>query len=150
MRKDSRLSRMLHVLLHMARHDRPFNSTQIAKMLGTNPAVVRRTMAGLREGGYVTSTQGKSGGWTIACELSTTSLFDIFIAVGDPTLFVIGIDNPAPTCAVEQVINHSLNDTLYSAELLIKNKLKEVYLSDLISEFDMLCQQANWGGDGPL
>ncbi|MEZ0373290.1 MAG: transcriptional regulator, partial [Candidatus Sericytochromatia bacterium] len=30
MRTDSRLSRMLHVLLHMARHERPFTSEQIA------------------------------------------------------------------------------------------------------------------------
>jgi DNA-binding IscR family transcriptional regulator len=45
-RNDSRLSRMLHVLLHMARHDAPMTSETIAKMLGTNPVVVRRTMAG--------------------------------------------------------------------------------------------------------
>jgi DNA-binding IscR family transcriptional regulator len=45
-RTDSRLSRMLHVLLHMARHDKPFTSEQIAKMLQTNPVVVRRTMGG--------------------------------------------------------------------------------------------------------
>ncbi|MGO4775349.1 Rrf2 family transcriptional regulator, partial [Lysobacter sp. 2RAB21] len=48
MRSDSRLSRMLHVLLHMARHDQAFTSEQISRMLNTNPVVVRRTMAGLR------------------------------------------------------------------------------------------------------
>ncbi len=36
---------MLHVLLHMARHAEPFTSELTARMFGTNPVVVRRTMA---------------------------------------------------------------------------------------------------------
>ncbi|MZC01638.1 transcriptional regulator, partial [Salmonella enterica subsp. enterica serovar 4,12:i:-] len=43
MRNDTRLSRMLHVLIHMSRHDRPATSDNIAEMLNTNPVVVRRT-----------------------------------------------------------------------------------------------------------
>ncbi|MFP8913766.1 transcriptional regulator, partial [Pseudomonas aeruginosa] len=43
MRNDTRLSRMLHVLIHMARHEGPATSEAIAQMLGTNPVVVRRT-----------------------------------------------------------------------------------------------------------
>ncbi|HYE44453.1 MAG TPA: Rrf2 family transcriptional regulator, partial [Caulobacter sp.] len=62
MRKDSRLSRMLHVLLHMAQRHEPMTSDAIAQMLGTNPAVVRRTMAGLRDAGYVRSEKGHGGG----------------------------------------------------------------------------------------
>ncbi len=48
MRNDSRLSRMLHVLIHMDQHDQRTTSETIAQMLRTNPVVVRRTMAGLR------------------------------------------------------------------------------------------------------
>lgn len=62
MRTDSRLSRMLHVLLHMVRDDASMTSEQIATMLGTNAAVVRRTMAGLRKSGYVQSEKGHHGG----------------------------------------------------------------------------------------
>ena len=46
MRSDSRLSRMLHVLLHMTRHDAPFTSEQIATMLGTNPKFILRNHLG--------------------------------------------------------------------------------------------------------
>ncbi|WP_245941543.1 Rrf2 family transcriptional regulator [Cereibacter changlensis] len=35
-------------------------------MLRTNPSLVRRTMAGLRESGLVTSTKGRHGGWHLA------------------------------------------------------------------------------------
>jgi DNA-binding IscR family transcriptional regulator len=51
MRKDSRLSRTLHVLLHMARLDHALTSEVIARMFDTNPVVVRRMMAGLRNRG---------------------------------------------------------------------------------------------------
>ena len=57
MRKDSRLSRMLHVLIHMDQLNAPATSEKIASMLNTNPVVVRRTMAGLRDKGYVTLGQ---------------------------------------------------------------------------------------------
>ncbi|AWN15819.1 Rrf2 family transcriptional regulator, group III [Salinisphaera sp. LB1] len=63
MRTDSRLSRMLHVLLHMARATEPMTSVQIGAMLGTNAVVVRRTMAGLRKAGYVDAEKGRHGGW---------------------------------------------------------------------------------------
>ncbi len=49
MRKDSKLSRMLHVLLHMARENKPLLPDQIAEMLETNPVVVRRTMSGFKK-----------------------------------------------------------------------------------------------------
>ena len=60
MRKDSRLSRMLHVLIHMGRHEERATSETIAQMLGTNPVVVRRTMGLLKEQGFVTSENALS------------------------------------------------------------------------------------------
>ena len=62
MSSDNRLSRMLHVLIHMDQREHPLTSDEIARMLNTNPVVVRRTMAGLRDNGYVTSEKGHGGG----------------------------------------------------------------------------------------
>jgi DNA-binding IscR family transcriptional regulator len=61
MQLDGRLSRMLHVLIHMDRIEGPITSAQAAQMLHTNPVVVRRTMAGLREAGFVRSEKGHAG-----------------------------------------------------------------------------------------
>ena len=58
MPRDLRMSRMLHVLIHMDRHVARATSEQISKMIATNPVVVRRMMAGLREKGVVTSEKG--------------------------------------------------------------------------------------------
>src|SRR4028118_1044270 len=51
MKRDSRLSSVLHVLLHMAEHDGLMTSEVLARCLGTNPVVVRRTMGLPREAG---------------------------------------------------------------------------------------------------
>ncbi|SAI67406.1 Putative HTH-type transcriptional regulator ywnA [Bordetella ansorpii] len=144
MRKDSRLSRMLHVLLHMARRDEPLTSEQIALMLDTNAVVVRRTMAGLRQAGYVHSEKGRGGGWRIACDLKQITLLDIHRAVGGPRIFAIGNETENPDCAVERVVNAALDDALRQAESLLLERLSRIALSDLANEFDALCQSSGW------
>lgn len=149
MRNDSRLSRMLHVLLHMARHEQPFTSEQIAAMLNTNPVVVRRTMAGLREAGYVRSEKGHGGGWTLVCDLNSVTLLDIHRSVGGPRLFAIGNESANPACAVERVVNAALDDVLHEAEALLVGRLQRITLADLVKDFDAMCKAAGWGTHGP-
>ena len=141
---------MLHVLLHMARHDQPFTSDQIAKMLDANAVFVRRTMAGLREAGFVQSTKGHGGGWTIACDLKTTTLQDVYRAVGEPRLLAIGFGQENPDCAVEKVVGHALSDTFQQAEKLINDRLASIVLADLLDEFDELCRAHGWPKSHPL
>ncbi|CAM3895539.1 Rrf2 family transcriptional regulator [Bordetella tumulicola] len=131
MRNDSRLSRMLHVLLHMARHDGPMTSEAIAAMLKTNPVVVRRTMAGLRDAGYVRSDKGHGGGWIITCDLERISLLDIHRAVGGPKIFAIGNEPSSPGCAIEQLVNEALEDALRDAETLLIKRLGAISLAEL-------------------
>lgn len=139
MRNDSRLSRMLHVLLHMARHDGPMTSDGIARMLGTNPVVVRRTMAGLRDAGYVRSEKGHGGGWIIAADLETVTLLDVHRAVGGPRLFMIGSEHPNADCAVERVVNEALENVLSEAEALLIARLGMISLAELAQRFDARC-----------
>jgi DNA-binding IscR family transcriptional regulator len=142
-RIDSRLSRMLHVMMHMAHHDRPLTSDQIASMLATNPVVVRRTMAGLRNHGYVRSISGQGGGWSIACDLKTTTLLDIHRAVGGPHLFAIGIDNQHPDCAVERSVNIAVHDALKEAETLILKRLGQITLAKIAASFSHFSEIAS-------
>lgn len=139
MRNDGRLSRMLHVLLHMARHDGPMTSETIARMLGTNAVVVRRTMAGLRDAGYVRSEKGHGGGWVIAADLARVSLLDVHRAVGGPRIFAIGIEPSGSPCAVEQLVNAALDEALNEAEALLIARLGAVSLAQLAADFDALC-----------
>ncbi len=139
MRSDSRLSRMLHVLLHMARQDGPMTSEAIAAMLGTNPVVVRRTMAGLRDAGYVRSEKGHGGGWTLAADLDKVSLLDVHHAVGGPRIFAIGNEHSNPACAVERAVNEALEDSLREAEARLVARLAAVSLAELSRSFDARC-----------
>jgi DNA-binding IscR family transcriptional regulator len=132
---------MLHVLLHMARHDAPFTSEQLAQMLRTNPVVVRRTMAGLRDAGYVRSDKGHGGGWTLACDLGNVTLLDIHRAVGGPTIFAIGVQSDNPQCAVERAVNTALDGALREAEAILIARLGAISLADLAQNFDTLCAQ---------
>jgi Rrf2 family protein len=142
-RTDSRLSRMLHVLLHMAGEKVPVTSEQVATMLGTNAAVVRRTMAGLREAGYVRSEKGHGGGWTLACDLRQVTLLDIYHAVGSEYVFAIGFDNDNPDCVVERVVNASVSEAMKQAEAILLDRLRSVTLADLANQF-----QSALGGIG--
>lgn len=134
---------MLHVLLHMARHDGPMTSDDIARMLGTNAVVVRRTMAGLRDAGYVSSEKGHGGGWVIQADLETVSLLDVHRAVGGLRLFTIGHEHSNANCAVERVVNEALKSALSEAEALLVGRLGTVSLAELAKRFDARCSSTS-------
>lgn len=140
MRYDSRLSGVLHVLLHMAEQNsaetaRPATSEMLAKAMRTNPVVVRRIMAGLRDKGFVRSEKGHGGGWTLACDLSSVTLRDIYDALGCPSLLAIGNRSESPQCLVEQAVNASLNQAFRDAESLLLLRLESVTLAALSADF---------------
>ncbi len=131
MRRDSRLSGVLHVLLHMAEHDGPLTSEQMAKAMDTNPVVVRRVMAGLRDKGYVQSGKGHGGGWTLSCDLTQVTLRDVYVALGSPSLLAIGNRTESPGCAIEQAVNAALGTSFEAAEALLLERFGEVTLATL-------------------
>ena len=143
MRLDSRMSRVLHVLIHMHRSDHRMTSQTISKMLGTNPVVVRRTMAGLRNKGYVSSTKGHGGGWKLTCDLSNISLLDIYQAIGSPSLLAFGPSNGQSSCLVEQAVNNSLEDILNKADEMVRKRFGEVSVADLANDFDGRFEKLN-------
>lgn len=133
---DARLSRMLHLLIHMGRMQGPLTSETAATMLGTNPVVVRRTMAGLREARYVRSVKGHGGGWSLTCGLESITMLDVHRALGENRIFAFGPADPAPACLVEQAVNESLQGALQEAEALLLQRLADVTLADIAEDFE--------------
>jgi DNA-binding IscR family transcriptional regulator len=131
MRQNSRLSGVLHILLHMAEHDGPLTSEMLARPLGTNPVVIRRIMAGLRDEGYVQSEKGHGGGWTLACDLSRVTLRDIYTALGSPSVLAIGNRTETAGCLIEQAVNAAMGPALHDAEALLLARFGEVTLAML-------------------
>ena len=135
MKHDSRLSSVLHALLHMAEHDGPMTSEVLGQCLGTNPVVVRRTMGLLREAGLVTSDRGHAGGWRISADLSTVTLRQLYEALGEPAIFALGNRNERPQCLVEQSVNAALDGAFAEAEALLLARFSEITLATLADDF---------------
>lgn len=103
-------------------------------MLDTNPVVVRRLMAGLRERDYVRSEKGHGGGWTLQCDLNRVTLRDIYVALGSPSLLAIGNRSESPACLVEQAVNAALGIAFEQAEQTLLARFGEVTLAQLSSD----------------
>lgn len=131
MNKDTRLSDVLHVLLHLDHVDEPLTSEVLARTMGTNPAVFRRTMAGLREAGIVSSGRGHGGGWMLERPLNTVSLLDVYAALGNPNLFAMGNRSAHAACKVERSVNSALAQTMSEAEALFLSRFAQITLDQL-------------------
>jgi DNA-binding IscR family transcriptional regulator len=135
MKRDSRLSATLHALLHMAEAGWPMTSAELAVCMQTNAVVVRRTMAGLREAGFVRSEKGHGGGWEISCDLGRVTLKDIHEALGAPRLMAAGLHLEHAECLVEQAVNRALGDAFREAEDMLVQRLGGVTLAALAEDF---------------
>ena len=134
MNRDSRLSVALHVLLHLSDMHGAVTSEALGSMMNTNPAVIRRTLGGLRDAGIVAALKGHGGGWMLARDLGTVSLADVYDALGTRTPFGIGLRDPRPTCPIEKGVNRALGEALRHAEIALMTRLRSVAVADILSK----------------
>lgn len=146
MKRDSRLSGVLHALLHMAERGGRMTSDELAACLRTNPVVVRRTMAGLREAGFVSSERGHGGGWRLARPLEAVTLRDVHEAIGEPGLVPETPQTESPGCQVEISVNQALAGAYAEARALIEARLADVTLADLAEDFAGRMRETPSGG----
>ena len=128
---------MCHVLIHMGLRGGTETSEVIALMLNTNPVVVRRTMAGLRDHGYVRSEKGHGGGWTVARGLDELTLLDVHRALGEPAIFALGPSVDHPNCLVETSVNAAIVAALHDAEALLLARMGHITLADLAAGIEV-------------
>ncbi|RUX04506.1 MULTISPECIES: Rrf2 family transcriptional regulator [unclassified Mesorhizobium] len=135
MKRNSRLSSTLHILVHMAeKPEQALTSEQLATFIHTNPVVVRRTIGGLRDAGIVTSSRGHGGGWLLGRAPENISLAEISVALGE-TLLPFSTEPESPGCLVEQAVIAVLDDFRVAAEKLLAEKLSRITLADLTADF---------------
>ena len=135
MNADSRLSGVLHLLLHLMDSPDAIPSEKLATALNSNPVVVRRTMAGLRDARLVSSEKGHGGGWRLSCDPAKTTVLDVYRALGSPRLFAMGHRCETPICLIEQAVNVALDDAFREAEALITAQLSTLSLLALSTDF---------------
>ena len=135
MSASTRFSVALHVLVHLAHAPEPQTSEALAACVGTNPVVVRRTLAGLREAGLVTSARGVGGGWALARGAAAITLRDVYAALGERLLRGIDVAGPgAPGgggCRIQRAVAGTLDEFLDDAEALLAARLGRITLAEL-------------------
>lgn len=131
MKKSTKFSDVLHILLHMVGSEEPVTSEMLAKAMETNPVVVRRIMAGLRERGFVRSQKGHGGGWSLSCDLRKVTLYDVYEAVGAPTMLAIGNRAESSECLVEKAVATATGNAFEEAENRLIAKFRNTTLADL-------------------
>lgn len=146
MRHSSKLSSVLHVLLHLSQSPHPLTSEAMARFLQTNPVVVRRELAGLRQRGWVRSEKGHGGGWTLACALSDLTIGDIYRALGEPAFAALSHRSANPACIIERAVNGAVATALHDAEALLVSRFDAISLADLANAFQQRLAQQGQGG----
>jgi Rrf2 family protein len=136
MKQSSQLSDVLHVLLHLAQAQAPLTSEALAGAMKTNPVVLRRLMAGLRDAGFVTSEKGHGGGWRLCVPLDQVTLGDVHAALGAPALVSLGFREDQPECVVAQVVNQALQAAMREAEAALLERLASITLAQLSLGFN--------------
>ncbi|MCH7343123.1 Rrf2 family transcriptional regulator [Pelomonas sp. CA6] len=146
MKRNSQLSDILHVLLHMAENDQPSTSESLARAMQTHPVALRRLMTGLREAGFVASAKGHGGGWVLSCALERITLRDVHEALGAPALVSLGFREDRPQCLVALAVNEALGAAVQEAEAALLQRLGRVTLAALAQDFHrrMAAQGQGW------
>ncbi len=134
MKRNERLSVALHALLHLAlRPGASMTSAEMAQCIGTDSAVVRRTLSGLREASILTSVKGHGGGWRLARPLDQLSLADVQAALGT-RIFNAPARAESPGCLIERAVHQSLDDAVEQANRFLDQRLAQISLADIAGD----------------
>jgi DNA-binding IscR family transcriptional regulator len=136
MKRDSRLFAALHILAHLAEAPaRPLTSEELAACFRTDPVVIRRALAGLREAGIVASAKGHGGGGAMDRPPTAISLREVYVALGERGALALRQEPAVPGRLIEATVARALDDFYAEAEALLLRRLGDISLADLSTDF---------------
>lgn len=136
MKRDGKFGVALHVLAHLAAVPaRPLVSAELADCLRTNPVVIRRSLAVLREAGIVTSAKGHGGGWLLARPAAEISLGEVYVALGEQVVSAPVRAHGRSGCPIGTLVDQALNGFYAEAEALLLRRFDGISLADLAADF---------------
>ncbi len=139
MTASSRTTIAIHILTLLAFcGPEPLTSEFIAGSVNTNPVVIRRLLARLREAGLVASQGGPGGGWQLLRAPGKVTLRDIHRAVDGASPFALHSSTPSPQCPVGRNIQAALADIYASAQAALEDDLARTTLADLVKDVNSL------------
>lgn len=138
MSANSRLTIAAHALawigLYQSQGHKVATSEQIATSANTNPVVIRRLLGQLGKAGLVQSRRGVGAGWSLARELDTITLLDVYQAVEPGPLFAMHRATPDPGCVVGSGIQPAMQGIYDSIEKTLRVELARTTLADVLQD----------------
>lgn len=134
MTTNLRFSVAVHILTLLAASETGLlTSEAIASSVDTNPVVIRRVMADLRENGIVESRPGANGGWRLTQPASAITLCKVFEAVREENLLSMHA-HPNPHCPIGGHIRDALQDVFAEAEKALHSSLSKQTVADVLKD----------------
>ena len=132
---NSRFSTAVHILTLLASApEERITSEMIAGSVGTNPVVIRRQLALLREAGLVESRGARGGGWVLSRNAKDIRLSQVRAALGEEASFRMHKNEPSPQCAIGQNVKSALAGVYREAERAVVESLARWTLEDMVKE----------------
>ncbi|MCQ8836475.1 Rrf2 family transcriptional regulator [Streptomyces malaysiensis] len=123
----------IHALAMLAnRRGGSLTSAEIAESLDSNPVLVRRVLGRLRDADLVWSTEGRSGGWSLARTPRDITLYDAYAAVEDGQVFSRHAHPPSVACEIGRDIGDLLDVEFRSAERALEEQLGRTTIAGLL------------------
>jgi Rrf2 family protein len=138
MSANSRLTIAAHALAWIGLYQRQGHeiatSEQIATSANTNPVVIRRLLGELRRAGLVESRRGVGAGWSLARDLTSMTLLDVYEAVETGPLFAMHRATPDQKCVVGYGIQPAMQSVYQGIEETLRRELAAVTLEDVLQD----------------
>lgn len=138
MSANSRLTIAAHALAWISLYQRQGHevatSEQIAASANTNPVVIRRLLGELRRAGLVESRRGARAGWSLARELESVTLLDVYEAVEPGPLFAMHRAAPDQGCVVGYGIRPAMRGIYEGVEDALRRELARVTMEDVLRD----------------
>ena len=139
MKRDSRLSGVLHCLLHMAERGTPVTSEWLARAMHTNPVVIRRLLSALVKARLVKAQKGAAGGFALASAAENVSLLDVYRAVEPRPNRGLRTFAPNHRCPVGAKIEHILESVFFKAQAGMEAELAREIIAGIEREVRAVC-----------
>ena len=134
MNTNQQFSVSCHVLTILAAYpDQSVTSDMLAGSVDTNPVVIRRIMAHLRQHGLVDSRSGANGGWRLVRQPAELSLRDVYHAVSHETALAMH-QHPNPDCPIGGSIRQTLGDMFDDAQKALELALDKFTVADVLEK----------------
>jgi Rrf2 family protein len=133
MNTNQQFAMCIHALTLLAASEKPLTSKAIASSVDTNPVVIRRAMASLREHGIVSSKPGAHGGWHLSRKPKQIALCDIYRSLGEGNVLAIH-DHPSKHCAVGKNIRGALQAVFGEAQIEMEKALGRHTIADVLKD----------------